>query len=92
MHRFAAASEDQEQAHQTPVPIALEVETPKIDAALQLAVYLCLMKIGKGKTLVLHFPLFLVCLYKKLNRNLREIWISMKMVDCRFATKNQEKI
>lgn len=49
MHYFAASSEDQAQAHQTPVPIALEVETPKIDAVLQLAAYLHLIKIANNK-------------------------------------------
>ena len=40
MHHFAASSQDQQQAHQIPVPIALEVETPKTDEVLQLVVYL----------------------------------------------------
>lgn len=65
MHYFAASSEDQEQAHQTPVPIALEVETPKIDAVLQLAAYLHLIKIAndkKGKKRKELFNMFLMFL------------------------------
>ena len=49
MHRLMAFSEDQGWAHQTPVPIALEVENPKTDVVLQLEVYLDLINMSKQK-------------------------------------------
>ena len=40
MHYFVASCQDQGQAHQILVPIALEAETPKTGVILQLVAYL----------------------------------------------------
>lgn len=40
MKKYATSYQDQGQAHQIQGPIALEAGTPKIDAVLQLLVYL----------------------------------------------------
>lgn len=82
MHHYAASGLDQAEVHQILEPIALGVETPKIDKALQWVVYLHVQPkketyLGDRNNTILSETIhnyFLFSLDNKLNYRIRKTW------------------